>query len=70
MSKHGGYGPFSRIPSNSVGSLQTLTHLPLDKMAAISRMIFWVAFSWMKSFVKISLKFAPKGPIDKSTALV
>ena len=29
----------------------TLTHLPLDKMAAISQMIFSDAFSWMKSFV-------------------
>ena len=28
-----------------------LTHLPLDKMAAISQTIFSKAFSWMKSFV-------------------
>ena len=28
-----------------------LTHLPLDKMAAISQTIFSCAFSWMKSFV-------------------
>ena len=28
-----------------------LTPLSLDKMAAISQMIFWDAFSWMKSFV-------------------
>ena len=28
-----------------------LTHLPLDKMAAISQTIFSDAFSWMKSFV-------------------
>ena len=28
-----------------------LTHLPLDKMAAISQTIFSGAFSWMKSFV-------------------
>ena len=27
------------------------THLPLDKMATISQMIFSYAFSWMKSFV-------------------
>ena len=29
----------------------TLTHLPLDKMAAILQTIFSDAFSWMKSFV-------------------
>ena len=29
---------------------QKWTHLPLDKMAAISQTIFWNAFSWMKSF--------------------
>ena len=28
-----------------------LTHLPLDKMAAISQTLFSDAFSWMKSFV-------------------
>ena len=28
-----------------------LTHLPLDKMAAISQTIFSDAFSWMKSFL-------------------
>ena len=28
-----------------------LTHLPLDKMATISQMIFADAFSWIKSFV-------------------
>ena len=34
----------------------TLTHLPLDKMAAISKTIFSNAFLWMKSFV-FRLKF-------------
>ena len=29
------------------GDLMCLTHLPLDKMAAISQTIFWEAFSWM-----------------------
>ena len=33
-----------------------LTHLPHDKMAAISQMMFSDAFSWMKSFV-FCLKF-------------
>ena len=28
-----------------------LTHFPLDKMAAISQMIYSDAFSWMKSFI-------------------
>ena len=44
-----------------------LTHLPLDKMAAISHMTHSNAFSWMKTFcilIKISLKFVPNGPID------
>ena len=31
-----------------------LTHLSLDKMAAISQTIFWDAFSWMKNFVFLS----------------
>ena len=34
----------------------TLTHLHLDKIAAISQTMFWDAFSWMKSFV-FRLKF-------------
>ena len=28
-----------------------LTHLPLDKMAAILQTTFWNAFSWMKKFI-------------------
>ena len=43
-----------------------LYHLPLDKMATISEMIFSEAFSWMKSFVfwlKNTLKFFPKGTL-------
>ena len=46
-----------------------LTHFSLDKMAAISLMTFSDAFSSMKSF-KISLKFVPKGPINKIPVLV
>ena len=34
----------------------SLTHLPLDKMAAISQTIFSDAFSWMKKFI-FCLKF-------------
>ena len=50
-----------------------LTHLPRDKMAAISQTIFLDAFLWMKSFkilTKISLKFVPKGSIDNNPTLV
>ena len=42
-------------PDRSRGSA-ILTHLPLDKMAAISQTMFSDAFSWMKSFV-FRLKF-------------
>ena len=48
-------------------------HLPLDKMAAISQTTFSNAFSWMKSFVfwiRISLKFVLKVPIDNTSAWV
>ena len=49
-----------------------LTHLPLDKMAAVSQMILSDAFSWMNFFIsiKILFKFVPKGPIDNNPALV
>ena len=40
-------------------------------MAAISQTVFPDALSWIKVFfIKISLKFVPKGPIDKNPALV
>ena len=41
-----------------------LTHLPLDKMAAISQMIFFRCISVNEKFcilIKISFKFVPKG---------
>ena len=40
---------------------QSLTHLPLDKMDAISQMIFSDEFLWIKHFflIKISLKIVP-----------
>ena len=45
-----------------------LTHLPLDKMAAISQTIFAYEFSLMESqyaiLIQISLKFVPGGSID------
>ena len=39
--------------------LDVLTHLPLNKMAAILQMTFSNVFSWMKNFIliSISLKF-------------
>ena len=42
-------------------------------MAAISETIFSNAFPWMKIYefrIKISLKFAPKGPINNILSLV
>ena len=50
-----------------------LTDLSLDKMAAISQTVFAdVFFVYEKSCIsiKISLKFVPKGSIDKNPALV
>ena len=50
-----------------------LTHLPLDKMAAIFQTTSSNAFSWMKMYefrVKISIKFVPKGPINNIPALL
>ena len=49
------------------------TYWDRDKIAAISQTTFSNVFSWMKMFefwLKISLKFLPKGPIDKMAALV
>ena len=40
----------SVINHNKIQSCQRLTHLPLDKMVAISQTTFSNAFSWMKSF--------------------
>ena len=43
------------LPVNQTGPTEDtsidLTHLSLNKMAAISQTIYWNAFSWMKSFV-------------------
>ena len=57
----------------SLTSRAPLTHLPLDKMAAISQMTLLNAFSWRKSFefgFKITLKFVPMGLIDNKWGLV
>ena len=41
-------------------------------MATIVQTILSDLFSWLKTsvFIKISLKFAPKGPIDNNPAFV
>ena len=52
---------------------KALTHLPLDKMAAISQMTFSNASFMNEKFcilIEIWLKFVPKGPIDNNLALV
>ena len=55
------------------GNVAVLTHLPLDKMAAIladdiSKHIFLNEKLWI--LIEISLKFVPKGPIDNNPAFV
>ena len=50
-----------------------LTHLPLDKMAAISQTIFLDAFfvnGMLCIFIKTSLKFVTEGLIDNNPTLV
>ena len=53
--------------------LNLLTNWGRDKMAAIFQMTFSNAFSWMKIyefFIKMSLNFVPKGPVNNIPALV
>ena len=50
-----------------------LTHLPLDKMAAILADDIFNCIFLNEKFcilIQISLKFVPKGPIDNNQALV
>ena len=50
-----------------------LAHLPLDKMADISQMIFreWkILYSDLHVFPNLRFKFVPKGAIDYIPALV
>ena len=44
-----------------------LSHLPMDKMTTISQTVFSYVFrEWnVMYFIKISLKFVPKDPVDK-----
>ena len=48
-----------------------LTHLPLDKTAAISQMIFQMHFHEWTFFIliRISLEMVPKGPIVNNLTL-
>ena len=51
----------------------SLTHLPLDKMAAILADGILKCIFFNENFrilIKISLKFVPKGPMDNKSALV
>ena len=50
-----------------------LTHLLLDKMAAILADDIFKCFFMnekLRILIKVSLKFVPKGPIDNKSALV
>ena len=51
---------------------QSWTHWGRDKITAISQTTFSNTFSWMKTLVwiKMSLTFVPKGPINNIPALV
>ena len=55
----------------NVSAPEGLTHLPLDKMAAISQTIFSNAFcEWKVCIViKISLEFVPNGPINNTVLI-
>ena len=61
------------IPVLRYQSWQELTHLPLDKMAAILADDIFKCIFLNEKFcivIWISLKFVPKGPIDNKWALV
>ena len=57
-------GKYHRISIDDKSTLVQLTHLPLNKMAAILQTVFSDTILLMKSFV-FWLMFVPKGPIDK-----
>ena len=53
--------------------MHSLTHLPLDKMAAILADDIFKCIFVNENFsilIKISLQFVPKGPINNNPALV
>ena len=62
------FNTLTKIDSN-----EALTHWDQNKMAAVLQTTFSNAFSWKKMcefFIKISLKFVPKGLIDNIPSLV
>ena len=62
---------FENVSMSSWGV--NITHLPLDKMAAISQMAFSNAFLWIEKFsilIKIVPKLALMGPIEIKSSLV
>ena len=75
---HDGTNPGNKTPRSGMftgmsRSMHGLTHLPLDKMVAIladdiSKLIF--LNEEVRTLIKISLKFVPKGLIDNNQALV
>ena len=57
----------------TVSPWRFLTHLPLDKMAAVLADNIFKCMFLNENFyilIKIPLKFVPKGPIDNNPALV
>ena len=64
---------YCRLSDDQLQALEDLTHLPLDKMAAIlSDDIFKCIFLNENDRITIqnSLQFVPDGPIDNNLALV
>ena len=62
-----------RPPCITVSPWRFLTHLPLDKMAAVLADNIFKCMFLNENFyilIKIPLKFVPKGPIDNNPALV
>ena len=77
MMRHRAGSTLAQVPDGTRSSpepmLTSLTHLPLDKMAAIwADDIFNCIFlnEKVRILIKISLKFVPKGVIDNIQALV
>ena len=63
---------FSMLPQND-SAYKGLTHWGWDKMSTIFQATFSNAFSWMKMYkflLRFSLKFVPRGTINKIPALV
>ena len=57
------------VSADGPALLSDLAHWGQDKMATILQTTLSNAFSWRRIWIKISLKFVPKGPIDNIPAL-